>query len=106
MHVLQVLTQKFRRAGKVVLHCAATGAAAMRMSRWARTAHSLLRIPVRGGQRPYSQRNVEYWLLQQADLIIVDEYSMLLIQHAQFCLARCVSARTVEPSAKCSKTWQ
>lgn len=82
----QVLTKKLMDQDAVVLQCASTGAAAMRLSKHARTAHSLLRIPVSGSQRYYSVRNMEYHLLRRADVLIIDEYTMLQAQDLEFIL--------------------
>eukprot|EP00884_Botryococcus_braunii_P012548 jgi/Botrbrau1/21294/Bobra.0184s0007.1 len=70
---VQVLTKALMDQNAVVLQCASTGAAAMRLSPYARTAHSLVRIPVTRSQRYYSTRNKEYHLLRRANAIIIDD---------------------------------
>ena len=58
---------------------ASTGVCAVRLSGYASTAHSSFAIPVDDGGRiePLSPKNPKFQALMDADVFIVDEYSML-----------------------------
>ncbi|KAG2482459.1 hypothetical protein HYH03_018605 [Edaphochlamys debaryana] len=83
------LTRQLRQAGKSVQLAAATGAAAVRLSPYASTAHGAFVLPVgRGAQgkarggggssfRALSSTDARCMALQNTDVFIIDEYSML-----------------------------
>jgi ATP-dependent exoDNAse (exonuclease V) alpha subunit len=57
--------------------CTTTGAAALRLCPTASTAHTLFRIPSRGYLSPLQEPSIVLERLQMADVIIVDEMSMM-----------------------------
>ena len=68
-------------AGRKVLVAASTGAAALRISSKARTCHNLFNInPAHRFLTPLMQHHDAYSALQSADVIIIDEFSMLTSQ--------------------------
>lgn len=74
----QFLAYHWRRAGKKVLLTATTGSAAVNLSGSARTVHNAFHLPLDG--RPLSlisPSDPSFQALLQADVIVVDEMSML-----------------------------
>ena len=74
---VKYLAQHFQLLKKNVLICATTGAAALRLSPTALTAHTLFRIPSRGYLSPLQEPSPLLEKLQMADVIIIDEISMM-----------------------------
>jgi hypothetical protein len=72
------LIHLWRKAGRSLVVAATTGAAATRISKGARTVHSAFRIPLNGmylgGLKSY---NPKFQRLKKAEIIIIDEMSML-----------------------------
>lgn len=94
-----MLTNSLRARGLHVLHCASTGAAAVRLSKWGRTCHNLFNLPPRGSLQYRESNNVDFHLLGMAHVIFIDEYSMLThIQFEQILLqcSHCIGCQTVE----------
>ena len=75
----KLLVHELRQRGKRVLLCASTGAAAVRLSAYAQTAHSAFTLPCRDGQMlpPYRSTTDANQCLNAADVIVIDEISML-----------------------------
>lgn len=76
--VTQYMTYHWRKSGKKVLLCATTDLAAVNLSSVARTVHNTFHIPQDG--RPLSTispSDPSYQALYQADVIVMDEMSML-----------------------------
>jgi ATP-dependent exoDNAse (exonuclease V) alpha subunit len=90
------LIHSLRQSGKKVMVTATTGAAATRLSKFASTVHSALAIPLEGSYFPSlsvlspKRRNIE-----AADVIIIDEMSMMSRQVFQFVLYRLVQCMGV-----------
>jgi len=71
------LAVAFQEQGKSVLLCASTGAAATRMSKTGCTLHSLFKIPTHGQLPTIQPSDPCFQKLLNADVILVDEYSMI-----------------------------
>ena len=77
-HTMKHISREYTRRGKNVIVCASTGAAALRLSSIAITAHSLFAInPNLSYPVPLSPSHKRFQALLRADLIIIDEISML-----------------------------
>ena len=75
---------------KVAVLSGSTGVCAVRLSGYATTAHHAFCIPLSEGGRPepLSPRNPKFVALLEADVFIVDEYSMLTASVLDFILYR------------------
>jgi hypothetical protein len=67
------LALHFRQKERKVLFSASTGAAAMRLSRFASTNHSTFHIPVYGAYMSLPSTNVSSVILRAAQVIFIDE---------------------------------
>ena len=87
--LMKKLTRSLRKANKTVVLCATTGAAAIRLSKFGMTAHKVFKLPV-GSQflGDLSPTHPSYALLASADVIIVDEMSMLTGMQLNFMVHR------------------
>jgi ATP-dependent exoDNAse (exonuclease V) alpha subunit len=74
---VKYLAQYFQTQNKIVLLSATTGAAALRLSSNASTTHILFRIPSRGYLTPLPEPSTVLERLQSADVIVIDEMSMM-----------------------------
>ena len=72
-YLTQRLALHFRRAGRKVLFSASTGAAAMRLSRFASTNHATFHIPVRGPIQSLPPQHLSYSILRTAQVLFLDE---------------------------------
>jgi len=77
--ITQFLAYKFRCAGMHVLLCGSTGVCSCRLDSTASTLHSTVNVGRRGSRywSPLAVTNVRYHQLLHADVIIVDEISMV-----------------------------
>jgi ATP-dependent exoDNAse (exonuclease V) alpha subunit len=71
------LAMQLAMRGKQVALYATTGAAASRLSRYATTVHAGFGIPAVGTIAPLQQNDPLFMTLVDADVIIIDEFSML-----------------------------
>eukprot|EP00798_Chlamydomonas_sp_ICE-L_P025405 gene25405-biopygen19874 len=72
------LTHELRAQGKKVVLAATTGAAATRLSQYGVTAHHLFALPIRGQSlRPMSATHPARTILDDGDVFVIDEHSML-----------------------------
>eukprot|EP00882_Tetradesmus_deserticola_P001750 GHRQ01001880.1.p1 GENE.GHRQ01001880.1~~GHRQ01001880.1.p1 ORF type:complete len:1314 (+),score=134.67 GHRQ01001880.1:549-3944(+) len=72
------IAHKHLKAGRSVIMTATTGAAAVRLSHGATTVHTAFGIPAKNAYLPHlDSSNPRYHALSAADVIIVDEFSML-----------------------------
>ena len=78
-HLIRFLAYQYVKANKSVILTATTGAAATRLSSIATTVHYQFRIPTRSNLYPLSIHETDdrYMDIKQADIIIIDELSML-----------------------------
>ena len=67
----------FRDQDKVVLLCGSTGAAAVRLSKYAGTVHSTFTIPIRGPVPHIHAASKIRPVLEKAEVLFIDEMSML-----------------------------
>jgi ATP-dependent exoDNAse (exonuclease V) alpha subunit len=74
---VKYLAQYFQTQNKLVLLSTATSAAALRLSSTASTTHSLFRIPSRGYLSPLPEPSTVLERLHSADVIVIDEMSMM-----------------------------
>jgi hypothetical protein len=74
---VKYLAQHFQIQNKLVLLSATIGAAALRFSSNASTAHTLFRIPSRGYLSPLPEPSTVLERLHSADVIVIDEMSMM-----------------------------
>jgi Cdc6-like AAA superfamily ATPase len=74
---VKYLAQHFQIQNKLVLLSATIGAAALRFSSNASTAHTLFRIPSRGYLSPLPKPSTVLEHLHSADVIVIDEMSMM-----------------------------
>jgi ATP-dependent exoDNAse (exonuclease V) alpha subunit len=73
-----VLCQQLSAQGRLILLTASTGAAATRLSAQATTVHSGFKIPANGRYlSSLSTMDTTYQKLHMADIIVIDEMSML-----------------------------
>ena len=79
---IKVLTDRLRAGHKIVVLTATTGCAAVRLSVFAQTAHTCFSLPFENGKlvMPLNPANPKFAILNNADVFIVDEYSMLTCQ--------------------------
>jgi hypothetical protein len=71
------IAHHFQSTGKHVLLCATTGAAATRLGPSATTVHTAFALPRKGQLRPLPRTSAVYNMLQAADVVMLDEFSML-----------------------------
>lgn len=78
-YLTKKLAWHLRSTGRRVLLCGSTGAAAVRLCETAVTLHKAIDAPWQGARywHPLSPTNLQYYVLLHADVIIVDEMSML-----------------------------
>lgn len=76
-HLLRTLIHAFRCDNQPFLVSAASGAAAVRVTRTAQTNHACFKIPVRGGLVDLSLANPQHNAIATAQCFILDECSML-----------------------------
>jgi hypothetical protein len=97
----QHLVHHLRKVGKVVVLSAMTGTAAVRLSSYARTTHSTFSIPVGSGYVNNLQPGTPaFEMLAAADIVIVDEMSMLTQKLLGFMIARLTELHhTLRPKA-------
>lgn len=85
----QYMVKRWSLQGKKIILCATTGAAACRLSRSASTVHGTFAIPKRGKYlTPLVSSSELYIRLTQADVIIIDEMSMLTASILDFVFYR------------------
>eukprot|EP00884_Botryococcus_braunii_P005364 jgi/Botrbrau1/14829/Bobra.168_3s0011.1 len=99
-YLAQALTKALRTAGKTVLHCASTGAAAARLSSYAQTVHSLLNLPVNRQFTYMSTTSVSFHVLQRCDVLLIDEFSMLNTLQLEFILMQLMHCKGVHTLPK------
>jgi DNA replication protein DnaC len=76
--LVQRLTHELRKQGKTVLLCATTGVAAMRLSSYGVTAHSLFDLPVGNSKLgPLWCDSAARINLEEFDVLVIDEFSMM-----------------------------
>ncbi|EFJ52324.1 hypothetical protein VOLCADRAFT_86633 [Volvox carteri f. nagariensis] len=85
--VTKKLTRLLQAAGKSVHLSASTGAAAVRLSQFATTNHTAFNLPVSQQHRPTAcmremrTTDVRVLVLQAADVLILDEFSMMTAEN-------------------------
>jgi hypothetical protein len=84
--VVQKLTRLLRAQGRTVHLSASTGAAAVRLSRFATTNHTAFNLPVyqqfgSRALRPVRSTDAHVQALQVADVFFIDEFSMMTSEH-------------------------
>lgn len=87
------LTHHFRASGKTVMLSASTGAAAVRLSKYATTTHSAFKL---GGPNTFCLSSLKPWdqeamIIRLSDVIVIDEISMLTNEVLSNVLFRLVS---------------
>jgi tRNA(Met) C34 N-acetyltransferase TmcA len=83
------LIHSLRQAGKKVIVTATTGTAATRLSKFASTLHSALAIPLEGNYFPnLSALSPKRHNIQNSDVIVIDEMSMMSLHTFQHALYR------------------
>jgi ATP-dependent exoDNAse (exonuclease V) alpha subunit len=98
------LLHKWRQEGRALVVSATTGAAATRISRGAQTVHSAFNIPLDGMYLgSLQQYDATFQRLKQAEIVIIDEMSMLsapILNLVLFRLQQCGGYRDVQSMLK------
>jgi ATP-dependent exoDNAse (exonuclease V) alpha subunit len=75
---IRYLTEYYMLLKKKVILTATTGCVASRLSSKASTVHSTFHIQCKGYVRPLQELSVEFQILKEANVIIIDEMSMMM----------------------------
>ena len=75
--LISLLKQFWEKRGKTVLLTATTGVAAIRLDPLATTVHQAFKIPIKGALQPLHRSSSVFETLHSADIIVIDECSML-----------------------------
>lgn len=98
------LAVEFEQRGKTVLISASTGAAAVRLSERAQTIHKAFMLPVLGQLIPLRPNHIVHQLLAAADVIFLDEYSMVTANTLNYVVYRLQQICTAINKPLSSKT--
>jgi ATP-dependent exoDNAse (exonuclease V) alpha subunit len=74
---IQYLIEYYMLLKKKVILIATTGCVASRLSSKASTVHNTFHIQCKGYVRPLQELSVEFQILKEANIIIIDEMSMM-----------------------------
>jgi predicted ATPase len=74
---IQYLTEYYMLLKKKVIHTTTIGCAASRFSSKASTVHSTFHIQCKGYVRPLQELSVEFQILKEVNIIIIDEMLMM-----------------------------
>ena len=74
---VKYIIQYFQKYDKIIIFSATTGATALRLSKSASTVHTIFRIPTHGYLSVLPELNLVLTKLMNADIIIIDEMSMM-----------------------------
>jgi ATP-dependent exoDNAse (exonuclease V) alpha subunit len=74
---IQYLTEYYMLLKKKVILTVTTGCAASRLSSKTSTIHNTFHIQCKGYVRPLQESSVEFQILKEANIIIIDEMSMM-----------------------------
>jgi ATP-dependent exoDNAse (exonuclease V) alpha subunit len=96
---IQYLTKYYMLLKKNVILTTTTGCAALRLSSKASTIHITFHIQCKGYVQPLQELSVEFQILKEVDIIIIDDLSMMmstLLQSIEIIL-RQIENHTNEP---------
>jgi ATP-dependent exoDNAse (exonuclease V) alpha subunit len=74
---IQYLTEYYMLLKKKVIFTVTTGCATSRLSSKASTVHNTFHIQCKGYVQPLQELGVEFQILKEANIIIIDEMSMM-----------------------------
>lgn len=98
------LAVEYEMRGKCVVICASTGSAALRLSKHAQTVHKTFLLPVCGVLAPLRPSHLVHQILAAADVIFLDEYSMVTSDTLNYITHRLLQVCTAIGKPLSSKT--